>query len=35
MALQAIITAANTVSRANDAVFGPPEIIRVTINAPR
>src|SRR4029453_5631831 len=29
--LQVIITAANTVSRANDAVPGPPEIISVTI----
>jgi hypothetical protein len=29
--LQVIITAANTVSRANEAVPGPPEIISVTM----
>jgi hypothetical protein len=32
MPLQVIITAANTVSRANDAVAGPPEIISVTMS---
>jgi hypothetical protein len=31
MPLHVIITAANTVSRANDAVSEPPEIISVTI----
>ena len=31
MPLQVIITAANTVSRANDALSGPHEIISVTI----
>src|SRR3954468_12618853 len=33
MPLQVIITAAKTVSRASDAVFGPPESISVTISA--
>src|SRR3954464_14240408 len=33
MPLAVIITAANTVSRANDAVSGPPDTISVTINA--
>ncbi len=31
--MQVIITAANTVSRASVAVFGPPETISVTISA--
>ncbi len=33
MPLVVIMTAANTVSRAREAVSGPPETIRVTINA--
>lgn len=33
MPLAVIMTAAKTVSRASEAVSGPPETMRVTINA--
>ena len=33
MPLQVIMTAAKIVSRGRDAAFGPPESIKVTINA--